>query len=85
MENENGSISSSPRCSSIFEKSTARAFTLGGVPVLKRRMLSPSARSRSASGMAAVRPSGPDERSTSPTIVRPSRYVPDAITTALQS
>ena len=66
------------------EKSTVRAFTRGGVPVLNRRMRSPSALQHSASGPAAAKPSGPESRNTSPTIVRPCRYVPVASTAARQ-
>ena len=49
------------------------------------RMESPSSRRQAVRLVAAARPSGPEERMTSPTIVLPSRYVPLAITTALHS
>ena len=49
---------------------------------MKRRMLSPMSTRHFVSEVAAARPSGPDERMTSPTIVLPSRYVPLAIIAA---
>ena len=68
---EKGCGSLSPSCSSILEKSTERRFTRGGVPVLKRRISSPSSRRQSPKVAAANMPSGPPSRKTSPTIVRP--------------
>ena len=62
------------RCvTSIFEKSTVLALTLGGVPVLKRRMESPSSAMRGARLTAAASPSGPEDCKSSPTMMRPSR------------
>ena len=55
------------------EKSTLRAFTRGGVPVLKRRSESPISASRPARGMLAASPSGPESASASPVKVRPRR------------
>ena len=73
MEKEKGSGSASPSWTSIFEKSTLRALTRGGVPVLKRRSGTPSDFRHSESGPLAASPSGPESRSTSPVMVRPLR------------
>lgn len=48
------------------------------------RMESPNASRQGVSPFAAARPSGPEERITSPTIVLPSRYVPQATIAARQ-
>ena len=82
--NENGITEASPGCSSIFVTSTDRALTRGGVPVLKRRMESPSAASRWLSPCAACIPSGPDETQLSPMMTVASRYVPVATMAARQ-
>ena len=84
VEKEKGSGSASPSWSCILEKSTLRAFILGGVPVLKRRSERPRPRRRSESGPEGASPSGPESRSTSPTMVRPRRKVPVATTAARQ-
>ena len=59
------------------------AFTRGGVPVLKRRSGSPSFLSASVSVSEACIPSGPLSRTHSPTMVRPSKNVPEQRMTAL--
>ena len=73
VEKEKGWASSSPGWTSSLEKSTLRAFTRGGVPVLKRRMDRPRSTRHRVRGRAAARPSGPESRTTSPTMVRPPR------------
>ena len=66
--------SSSPCWSSISEKSTLRALTRGGVPVLNRRRGRPSARRLSVSGLGGVQcRRGRSPGRTSPTMVRPLR------------
>ena len=50
-----------------------RRFTLGGVPVLNRRRLSPSWRRQSARPMLGCIPSGPEEMTLSPVITVLSR------------
>ena len=64
-------------------KSTVRALIRGGVPVLKRRRGSPIAARQSASSLEGCRPSGPEDSTHSPTMVRPRRYVPEHRITAL--
>ena len=66
-------VSRSPSWRSILEKSTVRALTRGGVPVLNRRRERPSSRRQSVRAAAANMPSGPPSRTHWPTMVLPLR------------
>ena len=66
-------VSLSPSCRSILVKSTLRALTRGGVPVLNRRRERPISVRQSVSAPAANMPSGPPSRTHSPTMVLPFR------------
>ena len=82
VSKEKGWGSSSPGWSSSRETSTLRAWMRGGVPVLNRRRDTPRPSRLPVRALAAARPSGPEERDTSPTMVRPPRWVPVAATAA---
>ena len=79
---EKGTGRTSPGWTSISSKSTVRALTRGGVPVLNRRRGRPSRSRDPVSRPAACIPSGPESSTHSPTMVRPVKYVPVARMTA---
>ena len=58
---------SSPYWTSSLSRSTDRALTREGVPVLKRRVWTPSRCREPGSSVAGKRPSGPEAYDTSPT------------------
>ena len=58
--NENRGEGTSPYWGSILSKSRLRLFTLGGVPVLKRRSLKPISVRHDERKFALSIPEGPD-------------------------
>ena len=82
---EKASISSSPFCISILEKSILFLFILAGVPVLNLTRFIPRAFSLSDSLIAGKTPSGPLSNEFSPINTFPFKYVPVAKITASTS
>ena len=81
MSYENGTISSSPHCSSRFSKFMLDFRALAGVPVLNLLSFRPSSAKDLPNKFAGKIPSGPLEYDVSPICTLPSRNVPVAKTT----
>ena len=76
-------MSTSPFCTSIFEKSILFLFILAGVPVLNLTKFTPIFFNDSESLFAGNTPSGPLSCEKSPIKILPFKYVPVATIIAL--